>query len=107
MRPLVQDAISSEASLAQLLLWNCTRWRSGSRHWKNREMGDLLMLDALQMVAQASGKIGIMGLHLRSTKHGRKLYESYDFGLFTAHPSYDGNRYLLHIEDIREFMAGF
>jgi hypothetical protein len=73
--------------------------------WRGVGMGDGLMIDVINVVAQASDLIGFVGLHLRSTPEGRRLYEDYDFVPFTAHPVYDGARYILPLADIRTIAA--
>ena len=69
--------------------------------WIRQGVGDVLMLDALRMVALAADSIGLIGLHLRSTRRGVALYKEYEFQPFQEHPSYDDLRYILPIGLLR------
>ncbi len=73
--------------------------------WKQRGIGDALMIDALSIIAKASECIGFIGVHLRSTEHGTKLYERYDFQEFKAHPQRDKMRYILSVKTIKEIVS--
>lgn len=73
--------------------------------WKGKGLGDTLMIDALKIVAETADRIGFIGLHLRSTPHGVRLYKRYQFSLFEEHPTFDGMRYILTVNDIRAIAA--
>jgi hypothetical protein len=73
--------------------------------WKGRDLGPVLVIQALRIVARVADLIGIIGVHLRSTTKAVPLYEAFDFSLFRAHPTYDPARYLLPIADVRAIVA--
>jgi hypothetical protein len=69
--------------------------------WKGQGMGDTLMIDVVKTVAAAADCIALIGLHLRSTDKGVRLYTEYEFQPFKEHPTYDEYRYILPIGTIR------
>ena len=85
-----------EVPLVELL------WLARDLRWRGQRVGDILLLDALAMVAQVSRYVGFIGLHLRSTGNGKRLYERNHFLPFDQHIRYDGIRYILPIAFIRE-----
>ena len=76
-------------------------WLARDLRWRGEGMGDTLMIDALKTVAQATDRIGMIGLHLRSTPYGVPLYERFDFQQFKEHPHFDRLRYILPTHVIR------
>lgn len=70
-----------------------------ARHIKCRGqgIGGILLEEAFEEVALASGHIGIAGMHLSFTDDGKRLYEEYGFG---PHP-YGEYLLLISMRDIR------
>ena len=93
------DITPIEAPIVELM------WLARDSRWEGRGVGDVLMIDALKTVQKAADCIGLIGVHLRTTPSGRRLYESYDFQQFREHPSFDGMRYVLSIKTIRAIVA--
>lgn len=73
--------------------------------WEGQGIGDVLMAELLNQVAHAADHIGFIGMHLRSTRKGKRLYERYPFQIFEAHPRSDGYRYIISVRDIRNIAA--
>ena len=79
-------------------------WLARDLQWRGQGVGDILMIDALKMVATAADCIGLIGLHLRSTYQGVRLYRRYKFQQFNEHPYYDDLRYILPIRTLRAIL---
>jgi len=71
------------------------------KRWKGLGIGPTLMIEALRIVAEVADRIGTIGVHLRSTPSGERLYRDYGFREFKAHPTFDPARYNLSIRDVR------
>lgn len=83
-----------------------------NKDYRGLFIGDVLMMEALAKVAEAASAIGFIGIHLRSTDEGVRLYTRYDFERFMAHPDYEGMafrydeaRYYLSLASILEILA--
>ncbi len=79
-------------------------WLARDLRWKGVGIGDFLMFSALKVVKNAADCVGLIGLHLRTTERGRRLYARYMFQEFTEHPVYDKRRYILSIHTLRSIV---
>jgi ribosomal protein S18 acetylase RimI-like enzyme len=91
-----EDNATIEVPLAELM------FLARDLKWKGKGIGPALITDAVREVAKAADSIGLIGIHLRSTKRGTRLYKEYYFELFKAHPLKDGVRYFLPLRGVRE-----
>lgn len=73
--------------------------------WKGRAVGPLLLVEALVRVDEVADRVGILGVHLRTTMEGARLYQAFDFPLFTAYPLFDPARYLVPIKTVRNIVT--
>ena len=95
----VTDITPIEVPIVELM------WLARDSRWQGRGVGDILMIDVLKTVQEAADCIGLIGIHLRTTPKGLRLYENYAFQKFREHPGFDGMRYVLSIKTIRTIVA--
>ncbi len=72
---------------------------------KGRGMGPTLMIECIRIVDEIADRAGIIGVHLRTTRQGERLYLDFDCKPFTWHPHHDRARYVLPIRDVRVIAA--
>jgi len=73
--------------------------------WKGHDIGPTLLIEAIRLVSEVADRIGILGVHLRSTPGGERLYKDFEFKQFSSYPFRDTARFILSTKDVRAIAA--